>query len=174
MGTRYRVKTTPIPVADIRADHFHSYVSQAPDGCWNWTGRKNGAPGNVYGEYRTRINGKQKFFRAHRVAYALHCGPIPDGAVIDHLCRNQMCVNPAHLEPVTSQVNTARGVGVAAKAAQNWLKGLCGNGHELAKVGLHKQGTGWTCAECGRIRVRKYKARKLLADKQCAPAEATA
>ena len=43
-------------------------------------------------------------------------GSIGDGLVIDHLCRNPRCVNPDHLEPVTTAVNTLRG-NYARKAA---------------------------------------------------------
>lgn len=45
---------------------------------------------------------------AHRVSYELFVDAIPDGLTIDHLCRVQMCVNPAHLEPVTLAENTRR------------------------------------------------------------------
>jgi hypothetical protein len=43
------------------------------------------------------------------VYYEHHVGPIPDGLVIDHLCRVHNCVNPEHLEPVTPAENTRRG-----------------------------------------------------------------
>lgn len=43
--------------------------------------------------------------------YELLVGPIPEGLTIDHLCRNTMCVNPDHLEPVTHRENLMRGVG---------------------------------------------------------------
>jgi len=46
---------------------------------------------------------------AHRYAYQLTYGSVPDGLVIDHLCRNPSCVQPAHLQAVTYQVNTLRG-----------------------------------------------------------------
>jgi len=61
---------------------------------------------------------------AHRIAYQLVVGPIPDGLVLDHLCHtrdpdcadnancpHRRCVNPAHLEPVTRRENIARGRG---------------------------------------------------------------
>jgi hypothetical protein len=45
----------------------------------------------------------------HRFAYELLVGPIPAGLVLDHLCRNRLCVNPNHLEPVTNSENPRRG-----------------------------------------------------------------
>lgn len=71
-------------------------------GCWIWVGRLNR---NGYG--RICLGGREPM--AHRVSYELHVGPIPDGLVLDHLCRVRCCVNPFHLEPVTVQVNTLRG-----------------------------------------------------------------
>lgn len=52
-----------------------------------------------------------KIRRAHRVAYELAKGPIPDGLVIDHQCFNRHCVNPDHLNAVTNQQNTLRRMG---------------------------------------------------------------
>jgi hypothetical protein len=77
----------------------------APTGfCWEWTGRTDQGYGRV------SIGGRQ--LRAHRVVYERLVGRVPDGLVLDHLCRNRGCVNPDHLEPVTNEENIRRGVAI--------------------------------------------------------------
>lgn len=63
--------------------------------CWEWLGTR-GQRG--YGFFR--VNGKM--LKAHRFAYALCVGPIPNELDLDHLCHNTACVNPDHLEPTTN------------------------------------------------------------------------
>lgn len=89
-------------LADL-TDRFWSKVTQTGDDCWTWTGALNT---NGYGQWG--IGGVSK--SVHRLAYEAFVGPIPDGLVLDHLCRNRACCNPAHLEPVTQAVNAARGI----------------------------------------------------------------
>jgi hypothetical protein len=89
----------------IRA-RFWARVEKRPDGCWIWTGVINH---NGYGRYTyARPDGRSLASRAHRIAYELLVGPIPDGLQLDHLCRVKACVNPAHLEPVTQDENMRR------------------------------------------------------------------
>lgn len=93
----------------IGDDHarFWSYVDKdGANGCWVWTGAMCGAPrGEGYGN----INIGGRLVIAHRYAFEEIEGPIPNGLVLDHLCRNQRCVNPAHLEAVTQWENVHRG-----------------------------------------------------------------
>jgi hypothetical protein len=70
------------------------------DGCWNWCGRKS-PKGYGRWEHDGRIIG------AHRFAYMLTKGVIPDGLMLRHSCDNPGCVNPAHLEPGTARQNAA-------------------------------------------------------------------
>lgn len=77
-------------------------VASGLNGCRIWTGAKND---KGYG--LINVNGVRVY--THRLAYELFVGPIPDGLVIDHLCRNPPCCNPSHLEPVTGAENTRRG-----------------------------------------------------------------
>jgi HNH endonuclease len=79
------------------------------DGCWIWTGKKSA---DGYG----RIIIHQQFFYAHRVSYELHKGAIAPGLVLDHLCKNRICVNPNHLEPVTARENNTR----VMRRAKDW------------------------------------------------------
>lgn len=83
---------------------FWTYVHKTPS-CWLWTGAKNDYG---YGVFNT---GRQSTL-AHRFAYEMLVGPIPQGLVIDHVlangCTNTNCVNPAHLEAVTQVENIRR------------------------------------------------------------------
>jgi hypothetical protein len=76
---------------------------QSSAGCWEWTGRTNK---DGYGKFY--LGGVH--VAAHRAAYELLVGPIPEGLVLDHLCCNPRCVNPEHLEPVTGAENLLRGM----------------------------------------------------------------
>lgn len=102
-------------------ERFWRYVDKT-DGCWLWVGM---TARNGYGKIRSGGHAGPLLL-AHRVAYELEHGPIPEGLHIDHLCRVRHCVNPAHLEPVTCRVNIIRGEGFAAK---NYVKTHCKHGH---------------------------------------------
>lgn len=79
-------------------------------GCWIWQ-MKPGSRG--YGVLQR--DGLK--IPAHRWVYENCKGPIPAGLDLDHLCRNKICVNPAHLEPVTQTENTRRGRSTKLTAA---------------------------------------------------------
>jgi len=77
--------------------------------CWCWTGHLD--PGG-YGVFW--VAGRH--CGAHRVAYELFRGSIPEGLEIDHLCRVRHCVSPWHLELVTHAENVRRRRPAAVKA----------------------------------------------------------
>ena len=107
--TRWRKHGDPNHVAVIIGDdasRFWSKVEVAhPLGCWIWSGSNSGR----YATFAYYEDGTKFSIGTHRWAYEFFHGPIPEGLVLDHLCRNTLCVNPDHLEPVTGYVNFVRG-----------------------------------------------------------------
>lgn len=110
--------TTSELAAPTLEDRFWSKVEKTA-GCWRW---KASLDGKGYGKFH--YDGKHR--RAHRVAYELLVGEIPEGLALDHLCSNPVCVNPDHLEPVTHAENARRG-----RNAQR-DKTHCAHGHEYS------------------------------------------
>jgi len=95
-----------------------------PAGCWEMTGAR--CPlGYQYFYFNGRIG------RAHRYSYRLLVGPIPEGLVLDHLCRNPPCVNPSHLEAVTTGENTRRGY-LSQNGQRNREKTHCKRAHPFS------------------------------------------
>jgi hypothetical protein len=113
-------------------------------GCWEWTACRNSTGYGVIGvdSHRNR--------KAHRVSYELMVGPIPAGLQLDHLCRVRHCINPAHLEPVTSRENTMRSP--ISIAAINAAKTYCSSGrHEYTPENtINRKGGKRSCRECNR------------------------
>jgi HNH endonuclease len=72
-----------------------------PDDCWPWKGARNSS-GYGFLHFQGKSQG------AHRAAYELTYGKIAEGIEVDHLCRNRLCCNPAHLEPITHEENMRR------------------------------------------------------------------
>lgn len=113
---------TPWPVKPL--EERIAAKTDRTDGCWIWqaaSSRKGYGQILVY-----KQNGRKAMYPAHRAAFELAFGPIADGMTIDHLCRNRLCVNPAHLEAVTNRVNILRGEGLTAQEARQTH---CKNGH---------------------------------------------
>lgn len=103
------------------------------DGCWVWQGRLNN-----WGYGETRRN--QKITPAHRLFYELLVGPIPEGMVIDHTCRNHQCVNPDHLQAVSHGENVGLG---------RLRKTHCPQDHELTEDNVWRDKRGHRhCRTC--------------------------
>jgi hypothetical protein len=84
---------------------------------------------------------------AHRAAWELTNGPIPQGLTIDHLCRNRGCVNLAHLEVVTHAENIRRANTIPPG-------GTCKRGH-LMDDNPYRYKHRRFCRKCRRLREQK-------------------
>lgn len=120
-------------------ERFEDKYIISEDSCWNWTATISGKTG--YGNF----NYYGVITKAHRVSYLLKYGEIPEGKQLDHLCRNRLCVNPYHLEPVTIGENIRRG---------KTTKVICqhGVGHSKCSSGCGK--------EYDKIRQREWRKKK--------------
>lgn len=125
-------------VTQSAEDRFWRKVNKTK-GCWIWTG---GISSGGYGSFYIKSPGGFKNTCAHRFAYELLIGPISDGLTIDHLCRVRRCVNPAHLEPVTSRENILRGEGITAREARVTH---CPQGHPYSGENLFINSKGSRC-----------------------------
>jgi len=110
------------------------------DECWPWTGALTR---DGYGRIRDDSGRK---VGVHRLAWTLTNGPVPDGQVIDHLCRERACCNPAHMEPVDNRTNLMRG---DTHAARNAAKTHCIRGHEFSEANTYVDALGKrVCRTC--------------------------
>jgi HNH endonuclease len=137
------------------ADRFWPKVNRGlQDECWEWLAYRNPAGYGMIGSG----GDTGRPFLAHRVAYELLVGSIPEGLQIDHLCRNRGCVNPAHMETVTLVENVMRGGGISAQSAR---KTHCKHGHPFAPGNFYTPPSGGRkCLTCSRENCKRYKARK--------------
>lgn len=117
-------------------------------GCWIWPGSTTS---NGYGTVAARppYVAYPRPLLVHRVMYQYFIEDVPDGLDLDHLCRNRLCCNPVHVEPVTRLVNSQRGAKYRPIA--------CVNGHPYPEnMGINRKGHAW-CMECSRIKTRARK-----------------
>lgn len=105
--------TTPEGIA-----RFWSHVDKSGE-CWMWTA----AIVRKYGMFSLIVDGKRVMRKAHRISFELANGPILAGAVIDHICHREACVNPMHLRPVTVKQNAENRAG-ANRGTKSGIRGV--------------------------------------------------
>jgi hypothetical protein len=155
--------STPRRLVETVEDRFWEKVEKS-DSCWLWLGSKHGSGhGNFYD---SRI---KKVVPAHTFSYELSGGIVPQGMVIDHLCRVPSCVNPAHLEVVSRGENVLRGIGIYAVNAR---KTSCANGHLYDEANTVRYGDGYRkCRICLAESRRKWRERSLGHGRPAVPAD---
>jgi hypothetical protein len=115
---------------------FEERVHRIPDcECWLWGGHLNER--HRYGEIQLA---RGERWRAHRLSYFLHKGPLVDGLVIMHSCDNPWCVNPAHLSQGTSAQNMMDSVQKRRHPMQQ--RTHCPSGHPLSGENLRLETGG--------------------------------
>lgn len=124
-----------------------------PEQCWRWLGATSPSG---YGQVtRTNLR-KDGTVYIHRAVYEAVVGPIPEGMVIDHLCRVRNCVNPLHLEPVTNAENVMRG---ESHIASNPAKTHCPKGHPYDAENTYHYKGARQCRQCRNIHREAWRAR---------------
>jgi hypothetical protein len=140
--------TTDARVRPTTEELFWSKVSKTST-CWLWTAAR-GEEGHAL------FHVERKSIPAYRWSWEKLRGPIPEGLVLDHLCRVPWCVNPDHLEPVKNGTNVLRGIG---PGAINKRKTHCIRGHEFAGENLRITPGGYrNCRACERQKIRDQRA----------------
>jgi hypothetical protein len=146
MGGRRR------PTLQEYQDRVWSRVRPAPPWeCWEWVGGLNA---DGYGQ----IGVHGRMYGAHRIIYQWTFGmELPRATHLDHICRNPRCVNPSHVEPVTTLENQLRGM-----EARGVLH-ACPHGHPYTPENTYWKGGRSTgkrqCRTCDRESQRRYRGR---------------
>lgn len=144
----WRPVKNPIP-------RFLAKVQYLDNGCWQWMGAMHRHGYGAFG-IGSDIQGY-----AHRWSYLFFVGNIPSGFVVDHLCRNPGCVNPDHLEPVPTRVNTMRGTLPEVTRARYRAQTHCRRGHPFDEQNTYRHPSGRrVCRACFRQYDRSWKRAK--------------
>jgi hypothetical protein len=134
---------------------FWSRVEVGPvDECWPWRLSTKAEGYGQIGWTEGGHDGRRFNALAHRLAFMLAVGPIPDGLTVDHLCRNPPCCNPAHLRLLTNAENAA---------LNSWaLKTHCPQGHEYTPENTYRRPSknGRECRACRPLKKARRRQRR--------------
>jgi hypothetical protein len=160
-NTHHRIKAEGLPMAESVAVARRLANTRRVGDCLIW----QGAPNNRgYGKVSVRNDpstpGNEE--GVHRWFYKRFVGPIPEGLVLDHLCRTPLCVNVKHLEPVTRIENDRRGLYARGFGP---TRTHCVNGHpwKLERLRVNREGAiypNYTCKDCDIEQQRKKRVRR--------------
>lgn len=135
-------------IRDVKK-HILNKISKTDKGCWEY-------PYCIQSNGYARLKGKY----AHRLSYEAFVSKIPKGLTIDHLCKNKICVNPDHMEPVTASENVKRS---NAASAVNARKTHCMRGHPFEGHNLFMSQGKRQCRICDNKRqLARYYKRKAV------------
>ena len=144
LGGRALQALRPLATGSV-SERVDAYTDRSGD-CWLWTGGKTRS-----GYGRINIDGAMRM--AHRVAFELANGPIPEGKTVDHRCHTLLCVRPDHLQLATPMEQSENRAGPTA-SNRSGVRGVyrSSNGRKwVVKVGharrAHHGGTYATLAE---------------------------
>ena len=129
----------------MNRDAYLTKRIDASGDCWEWTGPTNGVYGRTWWAF------------AHRAVWEWLVGPIPEGLEIDHLCLNKMCVNPDHLEPVTSKENKRRNKNRSRMGGNMRVKTHCPQGHAYEGDNIYLYRGRRNCRTCSKRRSREFR-----------------
>lgn len=152
---------TARPYSTVMPDNFWARVMLSRTGCWLWIGAVN----RGYGHYSfPMVDGRRTQGSAHRAAYLAFVGPVPEGKDLHHTCGVKMCVNPAHLEPLTRSEHVLRhiaeeGPWQTGRQTPPPRKSHCKHGHALVdeNIYIRPDNARRQCKACNRERaLRRY------------------
>lgn len=144
-------------------ERFWSKVDQSGD-CWLWAAYRNS---RGYGMFMVSAGSPLQNTKstrphlAHRIAWQLTYGTIPNGLVVCHHCDNPPCVRPDHLFLGTQSDNMVDSARKGRHARYNARKTHCTRGHKYAGDNLYiGHGGRRVCRECSREYLRKRRERE--------------
>lgn len=138
-----RVPWPNLPRETIRAMIEARVRVEDESQCWVWRGYVGV---NGYGELSIGPRASRVRHRAHRLAFYAWRGEILQPLVIDHVCRNRRCCNPAHLRQVTVARNNIENS--SSVGAINFGKTHCARGHLLSGPNLRLYRGERECRRC--------------------------
>ena len=140
---------------NVRMRFEKKYLPHPATECWNWLGALNQDGYSAFWDGKRQISG-------HRFSYHVYRGNLLPELEIDHLCRNRRCVNPHHLEQVTSKINSERGRGALTHCSRGHLiDGLNSAGKRFCRECQRQRSAAWESINKARRKAMRLKSRDI-------------